>query len=224
MSEIGSRHHGPMRACGKRSVHGLTRDETVDVEPLTLTELIVRMTSRWRVLAAGSLLGALAGLTVHLALPERYEATAVVFVDAPDPSRVDMTAEAAVASSRQVSTEALDALGDRRLTIEALEQAASASAVTESRLLRLTYSAPEPRAAARGADAVAQAYLAVRSLEPIGSHDAGVEGRVVDPARTPTTPSGPGLLPTTIASTTLGLLAGAPVAARPTRGRAARAS
>ncbi|WP_199715987.1 hypothetical protein [Aeromicrobium endophyticum] len=71
---------------------------------------------------------------------------------------------------------------------------------------------------------MAQAYLAVRSLEPIGAHDAGVEGRVVDPARTPTAPSGPGLLPLTVASTTLGLLAGAPIAARPTRSRAARAS
>jgi uncharacterized protein involved in exopolysaccharide biosynthesis len=196
----------------------------VDVEPLTLTELAGRMTRRWRVIAAASLVGLAVGVVAHVLLPERYEATAVVFVDAPDPSRVDMTAEAALASSRRVSAEAVDALGDRHLSVTALEDAASASAVTESRLLRLTYSAPDPRAAARGADAVAQAYLAVRSLEPIGAQDAGVEGRVVDPARVPTAPSGPGLLPLSAASTTLGLLASAPVAARPTRSRAARAS
>jgi uncharacterized protein involved in exopolysaccharide biosynthesis len=196
----------------------------VDVEPLTLTELAGRMTRRWRVIAAASLVGLAVGVVAHVLLPERYEATAVVFVDAPDPSRVDMTAEAALASSRRVSAEAVDALGDRHLSVTALEDAASASAVTESRLLRLTYSAPDPRAAARGADAVAQAYLAVRSLEPIGAQDAGVGGRVVDPARVPTAPSGPGLLPLSAASTTLGLLASAPVAARPTRSRAARAS
>lgn len=194
------------------------------MEPLTLTELIARTACRWRVLAAGALVGLAVGVSAHLLLPERYEATAVVFVDAPDPSRVDMTAEAALASSRRVSAEAVDALGDRRLSVTALEDAASATAVSESRLLRLTYSAPAPRTAARGADAVAQAYLAVRSIEPIGAQDAGVEGRVVDPARTPTTPSGPGLLPLAVASTTLGLLACAPVAARPTRSRAARAS
>lgn len=194
------------------------------MEPLTLTELAGRMTRRWRVLAAASLAGLAVGVVAHVLLPERYEATAVVFVDAPDPSRVDMTAEAALASSRRVSAEAVDALGDRHLSVTALEDAASASAVTESRLLRLTYSATAPRAAARGADAVAQAYLAVRSLEPIGAQDAGVEGRVVDPARVPTAPSGPGLLPLSAASTTLGLLASAPVAARPTRSRAARAS
>lgn len=194
------------------------------MEPLTLTELVARMADRWRLLAAGALVGATAGVGTHLVLPERYEATAVVFVDAPDPSRVDMVAEAAVADSRRVSVEALDALGDRRLTVAQIEDSASAMAVTESRLLRLTYSAPDPRAAARGADAVAQAYLAVRSLEPIGADDAGIEGRVVDPARVPTGPSGPGLPATTAATTTLGLLIAAPLAARPTRSRAARAS
>jgi uncharacterized protein involved in exopolysaccharide biosynthesis len=66
----------------------------VDVEPLTLTELAGRMTRRWRVIAAASLVGLAVGVVAHVLLPERYEATAVVFVDAPDPSRVDMTAVA----------------------------------------------------------------------------------------------------------------------------------
>jgi uncharacterized protein involved in exopolysaccharide biosynthesis len=196
----------------------------VDVEPLTLTELMARTARRWRLLVAAASIGAAAGVATHLVLPSRYEATAVVFVDAAEPAGIDMTAEAAVASSRRVTAEALDALGDRRLSITALEDAASASVVRESRLLRLTYSAADPRSAARGADAVAQAYLAVRSLDPGRASGTGVEGRVVDPARTPTAPSGPGLLPLTAATTTLGLLVAAPAAARPTRSRAARAS
>ncbi|WP_199715988.1 Wzz/FepE/Etk N-terminal domain-containing protein, partial [Aeromicrobium endophyticum] len=136
------------------------------MEPLTLTELIARLACRWRVLAAGALVGLAAGVSAHLLLPERYEATAVVFVDAADPSRVDMTAEAAVASSRRVSAEAVDALGDRHVSVTTLEDAASATTVSESRLLRLTYSASAPRAAARGADAVAQADSAHREGGP----------------------------------------------------------
>jgi uncharacterized protein involved in exopolysaccharide biosynthesis len=192
------------------------------VETLTLTELAARLARRWRALVAGALLGLLTGVAVHVVLPERYAATAVVFVDATDPSRVDMTAEAAVASSRRVSTEALDALGDRTLTIRALEDATTATAVKESRLLRVQYTAADPGDAVRGADAVAQAYLAVRSLEQTG--DSGVDGRVVDPARPPTSPTGPGLLATALATTCLGLLLVAPVAAAPTRSRAGRAS
>nr|WP_244633180.1 Wzz/FepE/Etk N-terminal domain-containing protein [Aeromicrobium sp. CFBP 8757] len=68
---------------------------------MTLTELAARLARRWRVLLTGTLVGLLVGVTVHLALPVRYEATAVVLVDAGDPSRVDMAAEAAVASSRR---------------------------------------------------------------------------------------------------------------------------
>jgi uncharacterized protein involved in exopolysaccharide biosynthesis len=197
---------------------------TVATQTLTLTELVRRMTSRWRVLAAGAVVGLATGAAVHVVLPHPYEATAVVFVDAADPSRVDMTAEAAVASSRRVSAEALDALGDARLTLHALEAATEATPVQESRLLRVTYSAAEPRAAVRGADAVAQAYLAVRSLEPVGEPGTGIDGQVVDPARTPLSPSGPGPTATVAATTCLGLLAAAPLAARPSRSRAARAS
>jgi uncharacterized protein involved in exopolysaccharide biosynthesis len=197
------------------------------VETLTLTELAARMARRWRVLLGGAVTGLLVGVAAHLALPVRYEATAVVFVDAADPSRVDMTAEAAVASSRRVSTEALDALGEDGLTIRALEQATSATPVEESRLLRIGYTAQDPRSAVQGADAVAQAYLAVRALDQpdVPGSPGRVEGQVVDPARTPLSPSGPGAVPTALATTVLGLLLAASLAAAaPTRGRAGPAS
>ncbi len=197
------------------------------METLTLTELAARLARRWRVLVVGGVVGLMTGLAVHVVLPVRYAATAVVFVDAADPARVDMTAEAAVASSRRVITEALDALGEPRLTVRALEEATTATAVEESRLLRVTYTAGDPRTAVRGADAVAQAYLAVRSLEhPVSSQPPdGVDGRIVDPARSPLAPSGPGAVPTALATTVLGLLLAASLAAAmPTRSRAGPAS
>jgi uncharacterized protein involved in exopolysaccharide biosynthesis len=194
----------------------------VDVEPLTLTELIARTTHRWRMLVAGLLIGTGVGVAAHLAMPTRFEAVAVLRVDAADPSVIDMTAEAAVATSRRVTAEALDAIGDRRLTIQELEDAASASAVPDSRLLRVGYVDDRPQGATRGADAVAQAYLAVRAVEP-GAGPA-VTGVVVDPARRPMSPLGPGAGPTALGCGVLGLLVAAPVAARPTPSRAARAS
>ena len=192
------------------------------METLTLTELAARMAQRWRVLVVGALLGLMSGVVAHVALPTRYEATAVVFVDAAETDRIDMTAEAAVASSRRVTAEALDAIGDPRLTIADLEDAEYASPVEESRLLRIAYDTDDPAAEARGADAVAQAYLAVRTLAPTTAPDAGFTGTVVDPARPPRSPSGPGLPATALGTTMLGLLAAAPLSA--TRTRAARAS
>ncbi|WP_162248875.1 Wzz/FepE/Etk N-terminal domain-containing protein [Aeromicrobium sp. Root472D3] len=196
------------------------------METLTLTELAARLARRWRMLLTGTLVGLLVGVAVHLALPTRYQATAVVLVDAGDPSRVDMAAEAAVASSRRVSTEALDALGEPGLTVRALERSTDATTVEQSRLLRVSCAAADPRSAVRGADAVAQAYLAVRALEqPDAPGSPGrVDGQVVDPARTPLSPSGPGAVPTALAATVLGLLLAATVAAAPTRTRGGRAS
>jgi uncharacterized protein involved in exopolysaccharide biosynthesis len=192
------------------------------VEPLTLTELAARIARHWRTVVAGVLAGLVVGATVHSVLPIRYEAVSVVRVDAADPDHVDMTAEAAVAESRRVTAEALDALGDPALTITALEHAATASAVAESRLLRIGYVAGRPATAARGADAVAQAYLAVRAVDAAGP--AEVDGVVVDPARTPASPVGAGLLAMLLGGGVLGLIVAVPVAARPTRSPAARAS
>ncbi|MCL8253269.1 hypothetical protein AERO_17945 [Aeromicrobium fastidiosum] len=48
--------------------------------------------------------------------------------------------------------------------------------------------------------------------------------QVVDPARTPLSPSGPGAVPTALTATVLGLLLAATVAAAPTRTRGGRAS
>ncbi|MET0929392.1 MAG: hypothetical protein ABWX74_07730 [Aeromicrobium sp.] len=196
------------------------------MEPLTLTELAARTARRWPTLVAGVLAGLVLGLTVHSALPTRFDAVAVLRVDAADPGLVDMTAEEAAATSRRVTSEALDTLGDTDLTIAELEAATSATAVTESRVLRITYSADRPAVATRGADAVAQAYLAARAVDAArGSGPAAVSGVVVDPARMPTSPAGPGGLSWALGCSVLGLLVAAPAAARGTaRTAAARAS
>ena len=201
------------------------------MEPLTLTELAARTLRRWRTLVAAPLVGLLLGVVAHVAMPTRYEAIAVLRVDAADPALVDMTAEEAVATSRRVTAEALDTLGDPDLSITGLEDATSATAVAESRLLRIAFVAGNPREATRGADAVAQAYLAARAVDVgPGGRPSDVAGVVVDPARTPTAPIGPSLPSTALGCGILALLVTIPVAARPdgpprlSRTREARAS
>ena len=189
----------------------------VDVEPLTLSELAARTARRWRTLLTGVLTGLVLGVVGHSAMPSRYEAVAVLRVDAVDPALVDMTAEEAVAESRRVTEESLDTLGEPDLTITELEDALTATAVTESRLLRIAFVAGRPRDATRGADAVAQAYLAARAVDRGTASEArpsDVTGVVVDPARTPTAPVGPGALTTALGGGVLGLLVAVPVAAR----------
>lgn len=189
------------------------------METLTLTELGARMARRWRTLLGGALVGLALGATVQLLLPTRYVATTVVHVEAADPDTVDMAAEQAVATSRRVTAEALDALADGGLTIGELEGSTDAVAVKDSRLLRITCTAGAARAATRGADAVAQAYLAARAVDAAqGEGRPVVEGVVVDPARTPRAPSGPGLLSTALGGAVLGLLVSAPVASAQARG------
>jgi capsular polysaccharide biosynthesis protein len=198
---------------------------TGSVQTLTLTELGTRLASRWRVLMIGLTTGLLAGVGVLLVLPPRYAATTVLLVDAPEPTRIDMTAEVAIASSRRVTAEAVDALDTPELTVSRLEAATVATSVDGSRLLRITCSVADPQTAARGADAVAQAYLAVRSVD--ASLDDGrspIEASVVDPARPPQSTVGPGSTATLVGATLLGLIVAATVAGRPTRTRAAPAS
>lgn len=199
------------------------------METLTLTELGARIARRWRTLLVAVLAGTTLGVAVHAAVPTRYEATTLVSVDAADPTLVDMAAEEAIATSRRVTAEALDALGSTRLTIRALEDATAARAVDGSRLLRITVAAGTPLAATRGADAVAHAYLAARSVDAARDVDRpAVEGTVVDPARAPRSPIGPGLAASALAGALLGLLLVTPVAAGRgrslSRTRAARAS
>ncbi len=192
---------------------------------MTLTELVRRGRVGWRRLAAGALAGGLLATTVHLALPPRFEAVAVVRVDAPAPEQVDMVAEQAVASSRRVTTEALASLDDGS-THEELESSTDVRALKGSRVLEVTRSAETPQDAARGADAVAQAYLAARAVDSAGD-PAGPSAAVVDPARVPTSPAGPSLGVTALGGLVLGSLVAAPWAAArgaPTRSRADPAS
>lgn len=195
------------------------------MDPLTLTELSARIACRWRTIVLAASVAAVLTAGMHVVIPPRYEAVTVVHVDAADPGVVDMATEEAVASSRRVTSEALDTLDERALDIRQLEQAMSAAAVEESRLLRITYAAARPRLAARGADAVAQAYLAVRSVDAMHAPDRpAITGVVVDPARTPASAAGPSLFITVLGGLVLGLLVATPVAARPIRRQAARAS
>ncbi len=195
------------------------------MEPLTLTELGARIAQRWRTVLLGALAAAVLAGATQLAMPARFEAVAVVHVDSVDPDLVDMAAEEAIVTSRRVTSEALDTLGERGLKIGQLEQAASASAVDESRLLHITYVAARPRLATRGADAVAHAYLATRAVDAMRTPGpAAVTGVVVDPARRPDDATGAGTAATTLGGMILGLIIATPIAARPTRRRAARAS
>jgi uncharacterized protein involved in exopolysaccharide biosynthesis len=198
---------------------------TAPAGPITLTELLTTCRSRWRVLAAavavGTVLGALAAATA----PTTYRVVAVVQVESPEPDLVDMAAEEAVATSRRVTAEALATLPHTSLTIEQLEDGAAAQAVGTSRVLHVTFAAADPAAAARGANALAQAYLAARAVDAAaadGTVGTRPLGRVVDPARRPSAPVGPGRSTWVLGGSLLGLLLGVPAVA--TRTRAARAS
>lgn len=204
-------------------------DATGAGQPLMLSDLLATWRRRWRTLAAGLVVGAALGAAGHLIQADSFEAVTVVQIESTDPDLVDMAAEEAVATSRRVTSEALDALGENEtLTIEALEAATTAQVVESSRVLQVRFSSAAPRTAARGADAIAQAYLAARAVDAAeGEPTTGARptGRVVDPARIPTRPSGPGLVVLALAGAIIGLGVAAPVAARPpTRTRAARAS
>ncbi len=196
-------------------------------QSLTLTDLFRAWHRRWRTLAAGLVVGAALGAAGNLVPPDSFEAVTIVQVESADPDLVDMAAEEAVATSRRVTAEALDALDDTSLTIEGLEAAATARVVGNSRVLRVTFSAATPRTAAQGADALAQAYLAARAVDAADAEISAARptGRVVDPARMPTAPSGPNIAMLMLAGAVVGLGVAAPVAARPTtRSQAARAS
>ncbi len=193
---------------------------------LRLTDLLAAWRRGWRVLLAGSAAGALLGVVAWLAVPDPYQAVTVVQVESVDPQQVDMAAEEAIATSRRVTAEALDALDDPGLTITTLESAGSAQAVRESGVLHVTFDAATPRDAARGADALAQAYLAARAVDASrrdpSATDAVPGARVVDPARVPLARSGPSRFAWWIGGAVLGALVAAPVVA--SRSRAARAS
>ncbi|MFI5426985.1 hypothetical protein [Aeromicrobium sp. UC242_57] len=191
------------------------------MEPLTLTELGRRVAARWVTLAVVAGIGLAAGVAFHQLSATRFEAESVIRVDAADPGLVDMEAEIALASSRQVSAEALDALADEQLSIDELERAVTAASVARSRVLRISYVADSPVAAARGADAVAHAYLAVREIDVerrlAAEKIAASTSDLIDPARLPRTPVGLGLTSTAAAGLVLGMLVAIPVAARPSR-------
>lgn len=196
------------------------------VDPLTLTDLIGAWRRRWHLLAGGLLIGALVATAVPLAMADTYRAVTVVQVESAEPDLVDMAAEEAVATSRRVTSEALDALGDDTVTIEGLEASTSARTIGSSRVLHVVFTAPTASAAARGADALAQAYLAARAVDAAAADDVSTTrptGRIVDPARVPRSPTGPAPATWVLAGSVLGLALAAPVAARaPSRRREGR--
>lgn len=221
---------------------------------MTLSELVVRVSRGWRILVVGGLAALTLAVAVHLLLPTRFTAETIVHVPGTDPSLVDMTAEASLARSQRVAAEARAAIGRDAPPVSQVQSATAAEALRESSVLRISFHAGDARDAARGADAVAHAYLATRAVDAAArtdrvdariaremrrvdaetraalaterarlaiADDLG-SGQVVDTARVPTSPSGPGLLATGLGGLVLGLLVSAPVAV--SRGRGGRAS
>lgn len=125
------------------------------VPTLTLSELGRAMAHGWRVLLGGVLTGIVTGVVLHVALPQTYSATASVQVEATgvdplaqtDPRPVDMATEETIAASRGIA-------GSRTVDVHA---------AGESTVLRISHTSDTPRAAARGANTVARAYLTDRS-------------------------------------------------------------
>lgn len=135
---------------------------------LTFTDLGTALVRSRRLLAAGAVVGLLLGLAVGVVLPPTYEAVAVVRIgpgETGSTPRPDMAAEESVAQSRRVASAAADLLQDPTLSALQVERSLHVTAVESSSVLRIRYSAGDATQSARGADAVAHAYLAVRSID-----------------------------------------------------------
>ncbi|WP_305789213.1 hypothetical protein [Symbioplanes lichenis] len=136
---------------------------------VTLTDLVRIPVHRWKPVAAGALLGLLAGI-VYLVLPARYEGVAVVAVRAvvtdpfsyPGPGAdrvVNMTVENGIATGTEIVAAVSEATGQ---STEAARSGLTVELPTGTQVLRFRYVAQDTADAIAGANAAANAYLTVR--------------------------------------------------------------
>ncbi|MGW3175871.1 YveK family protein [Streptomyces sp. NPDC001153] len=137
------------------------------------------------VMVLGTLLGLLGGLAVALYGAGTYSASSDVLVRAgsdpfatvsvPADNQISMSTEQQIAAGTAVAVRAAHALGQPESRAAALQRRLRVTNLAKSQVLRFEFTAGTPRLAARGANALAEAYLADRKSR----NDAAVQ-RAVD--------------------------------------------
>jgi Mrp family chromosome partitioning ATPase len=135
-----------------------------------LRDYVAVLRRRWRVVAAGVVLGVLAGLAVSVLQPRVYTSSASVLVEpvvrdvfdgrTPPDRMVDLASERELLLSTRVAAAAGQRLDPPR-SAEEMERAVAA-ANPGGLLLQVTFTAATPEAAQAGAQAYAESYLAAR--------------------------------------------------------------
>ncbi|MCX4766870.1 hypothetical protein OG562_39075 [Streptomyces sp. NBC_01275] len=143
-------------------------------EPDQLRDQLRRILRHRVLIALGILLGALGGLAVSAQRAHTYSSTSEVLVrSTTDPfgtvgvaadNQVSMTTEQQIATSAAVALRAARILGRPDTQAGSLGARLRVTNPMKSQVLRFEYSARQPQAAARGANAFAEAYLADRKM------------------------------------------------------------
>jgi capsular exopolysaccharide synthesis family protein len=151
---------------------------------------------RWRIVATGTVVGALVGLLVAVITPPTYAATTSIYVSARNTSGADEAYQGGLMSLQRVqtyqeivrSTRVLQPAGDDLqppVSADDLAERVTASSSADSALLTISAEGSSPRAAADAANAVADRFMeVVAELESSGTPDtpAAVDMRIVDRA------------------------------------------
>jgi capsular polysaccharide biosynthesis protein len=142
-------------------------------QPVQLTDIVGSLKRHWPVVVLLAVVGMILGVLASFAIPASYQATTTVSVNpmkadpltaTVDASRsVSMPTEAGIARSTKVATAAAKALKPRhKLSAEQVKESTSVQSPDDSLILSISFSGDTAGEAAAGADAVAEAYLAVR--------------------------------------------------------------
>ena len=128
---------------------------------------------RWPYVVVGLVLGLLLGALAVRVLPSTYASTASVMVqsnsddtalkDARTNSEINLDTEAQIVKSMVVAKLAQERLGGDTVP-RTLAEHVNVSVPANTTVLDITFSAPDPRAAQRGAQAFADAYLAQATI------------------------------------------------------------
>lgn len=144
-------------------------------EEATLGQFLQMVARRWTVLLVVVVLSGAGALALRLLTPHVYTAVASVDVTPGPSTDVPVSAasgatESDVVLSRAVAEHAAATLrtGRSQVSTGQVQSRVSVAAPRQSRILRISYRAPSGSAAAAGADAVADAYLSLRSEQSRG--------------------------------------------------------
>lgn len=177
---------------------------------MTFAEYFVVVQRRWRVWAAGLLLGLLCGVGANATAQTLYTATATSFVTVAE--RVDSTGQGEIfqksqfavqrvrsylplATSPDVLEPVIDDL-DLDSTARQLARRVSVTSAPETVLLDVSVADPDPRLAARTADAIAERLgMVIEDLETVRADgQSNVKVSLARPADVPLRPSSPRVL------------------------------